>query len=110
MLLLFFMVCGGIYPAVVTSLDTPAHQKTVDERLHRLHAAGMNGPVAVDLAERQEDSGAHQGSTSWRSTWRWMHWRDEVFQFSRESSRHPGSGDNGRPDATGAAVSIEYMG
>jgi len=112
MLLLFSIICGGIYPAVVTGLAqvlfpfqaqgsllgdstgkvvgsaligqpfsdpkylwprpsasgdfaynplasgganagpaTPVYQKTVDERVHRLHAAGMNGPVAADLVQ-----------------------------------------------------------
>lgn len=30
---------------------SPAYQKTVDERLHRLHAAGVDGPVAADLLQ-----------------------------------------------------------
>jgi len=112
MLLLFTVLCGGLYPAVVTGLAhlffpnkamgsfiadqtgkvmgsaligqpftdpkylwprpsaaadfaynplasgganagpaTPVYQKTVDERVHRLHAAGMNGPVAADLVQ-----------------------------------------------------------
>jgi potassium-transporting ATPase KdpC subunit len=112
MLLLFSIICGGLYPAVITGLgqilfphqamgsliaaDTgkvvgsiligqpfsspkylwprpsatadfaynplasggsnaapanPGYQKTVDERVHRLHAAGMKGPIAADLVQ-----------------------------------------------------------
>lgn len=112
MLLLFTLVCGGLYPAVVTGLAqllfpaqangslltdragrvvgsgligqsfsdpkylwprpsttadfaynpmasggsnsspaSQAYQKTVDERLDRLHAAGMNGPIAADQVQ-----------------------------------------------------------
>jgi K+-transporting ATPase ATPase C chain len=34
-----------------TGPATPAYQKTVDERAHRLHAAGMDGPIAADLVQ-----------------------------------------------------------